>query len=168
MGKIFITDEVNDTYTAKVSKAKKLYVETGAANYCMLPSACSTAQGGYTVCGGPAWLKSVLIGGTLSGGTMLQIFDTSASGNSSADGLGISALSTALRAADGAASGGNRVVVMNIDATGGLYASGQRDFPRIFDFNVYCASGIVAQIGDSGALNGSGGLKGCIVYYQAG
>ena len=164
MGKTFITDEVNDTYTAKVSSGKKLYVETGASNYKMLPSACSTSFGGYTVLGQPGWLKSVLIGGQISGGTVLRIFDTSASGNSSADGLGISACSTAF----GGVSGANWVVDLNIDATGGLYVSGQRDFPRIFDFNVYCASGIVAQIGDSGDLHGSGGLKGCIIYYQAG
>jgi hypothetical protein len=175
MGKVFITDEVNDMDVAQVTRAKKLKVETGAAKYKMMPSACSTASGGYTISNASCYLKKVIVGRAPLAAAVLYLFDTSAHGNNSADGAGASSLTSA-NASAGAGqlasfgiSGTNRIAALYFDASGQLSGqSGTGTYPKEFDFNVFCSSGLVATVGDCGIVDGgaAGGLQNVTFVYQ--
>lgn len=162
MGKIFITDEVNDMYTGRVTSAGKLKIEDAAAQYAVVLSAAATA--GKTVVSAPCFLKHVIIGQRPTVAASLRIYDTSAGGNSCADGAGLSALSSAF------GTSGKCVLNWLYDVSGtGVCAAAAYEWPKVIPINVYMASGVAAEIGDAGIENAGaiGGLRGVTVVYQA-
>ena len=161
MGKVFITDEVNDMRTAKVTNAGKVKMEDGAANYAVVLSAAATA--GKTVVSTACYLKHVIIGQRPTVAASLRIYDTSAGGNSSADGAGVSALSCAF------STSGKCVLNWIYDVSAaGVCAAMAYEWPKVIPINVYMASGIAAEIGDAGIENAGaiGGLRGLTIVYQ--
>jgi hypothetical protein len=154
MGKIFLTDELNDMYTAKVTAAKKLWIENGAASFKMLSSAASTVNASaQTVASSPSYLKAVIIGSVPATATQLSIYDSSIT-----DTCNLSAFGS---------SGANVLARLSLDASAGVSASTGM-FPRVIPLDVYCTSGIVAAIGEGQTYaNLSGCAKGITILYQS-
>lgn len=162
MAKIFITDEVNDSRSAQVTKGNQLRINAGAPSKVLVASAAASAA--KTVVSSPCWLHKVIIAGLPSAAASLRIWDTSAAGNSSADGTGVSALSTAL-----SLTGANMLLDMVLEPSAALSGEKTGLFPVVVPLDVYCASGICVEIGDTGAVNGGrfGGIKGLMITYTA-
>lgn len=162
MGKVFITDEVNDMYTADVTNAGKLKVEDGAALYRYLTSAQSVTSG-QIVASGAAYLKSVIIGQFPQSAATLCLFNSKSDNASGVEGL--TAFGT---------SGDNVIGKITFEmgaasaTTCGLACLITNKVPVVVPFNVYCSSGIVAAISLSGALGSAylGCMKGVTVTYQ--
>lgn len=146
MGKVFITDEVNDTYTADVTNAGKVKVELGAASFLKLSSA-QTIVSGTTAATSPCYLKSILVGSLPATATTIGLWDTAVSaGNLSAFGT----------------TGANCIALLTIDTSAGISAAGGAMFPAIFPFDVYCASGLAISIGMSAGATDGGSRVGCV------
>jgi hypothetical protein len=154
MGKVFITDEVNDNYTADVTNAGKVKIETGAASF----KACSSAHGlvcAESIVQTAAWLKRIIIGKPLAAtATALQIYNTTEV--SCMSGFGT--------------SGDNVVGVIILDSSSNGISGGPGN-PISVPFDVYCSSGISVGVGIS-AGNLGGGRIGALpgnytVVYQA-
>ena len=160
MGKQFITDEVDDRYTARVTNAGKVKVETGAAGHVLLNSGMSVC--GVTISSTPCWLKSVVFGENpvASASTALFLIDTSAAcGNTT---IGATSGVTGLF---GISSGANWIARMIWQsAQAGICAAGSIT-PRTVPFDIYCSSGLVAIVGDV-AQSAVGGLRGVTINYQ--
>ena len=153
MGKVFITDEVNDMYTADVTNAGKLEVETGAAAFSLLSSAKSLISA-ETVSTAACYLKSLIIGEHPASAATLTIYDT-----------GISA-----GGVSGFGSSGANIVATLAWTMGAASAvvSGMGSIPKVIPINVYLASGLT--IGTVSAAAPGLGYKGCMrnvtVVYQ--
>ena len=157
MGKIFVTDEVNDNYTAQVTRGGKVKVETGAASF----KFCTSAHGlvcAENVVQSPAWLKSIIIGGTVPPtATTLTIFNTTEC--STLSGFG--------------SSGDNIVGILVLDSSASISGGVQAGYPKTIPFNVYCSSGISVGVGLTACCIGqNAGRLGAIpagytVVYQA-
>ncbi len=78
MGKVFITDEVNDMYTAQVTRAGKVEVEDGAAQFYTFTSA--RKEDATSAITAPCYLKSVILGASPATSTFLTLYDCSSSG----------------------------------------------------------------------------------------
>ena len=154
MGKQFITDEVNDMYTARVTSAGKLKVEDGAATFKKIDSAyCEISA--HKVYDGACYLKSLIIGQLPATAASIQIFDCSTGQATS-----VSAFGT---------SGDNVVAVLNFQLgalSAGISAGASQNQPFAIPFNVYCASGLC--VGNTSALTGlAGATPNITVVYQA-
>ena len=136
MGKVFITDEVNDNYTADVTNAGKVKVEVGAASFKLLSSA-HTVLCGQSVTTSPCYLKSVIINDKFATATTLALFDTTEVSTLSSFGT----------------SGSNIISIMVFDSSAALSA-GVDNFPKVIPFDVYCSSGLTVAIGLSAAQAG--------------
>ena len=162
MGKVFITDEVNDMYTADVTNAGKIKVEDGASSFMYLTSA-QSVKSGQTVVNGAAWLKSVIVGEYPHSAATLHLYNA---GSDTSSGLeGLTAWGT---------SGDHVVgkVTFEVGADSavacGISNLVTAQVPMVVPFNVYCSSGIVAAISLSGTLGSAflGCMKGVTVTYQ--
>lgn len=132
MGKVFITDEVNDMYTANVTNAGKIQIEDAANLWCMPTSACN-ASGGQAMVDGALYLKTITLSPPATAGSFI-VYDTySSAGNVSAFGTSGANVVAVLRFPVGYASAG-------ISAIGGA--------PVTIPLNVYLSSGLT--IGNGG------------------
>ena len=150
MGKVFITDEVNDMYTAGVTNADKLKVEDGAALYAQV-SAYST-DAGYAIFEGPGYLKSIIIGEYPQTAAAFRMFDTYACA-SSVSGWGTS---------------GTHVIgkiAYNVGAASGMVCGQANYGPRVIPMNVYLASGL-SIVNASAQDSRIGAFKSLIFTYQ--
>jgi hypothetical protein len=159
MGKVFITDEVNDMRTVTVTNAGKIKVESGAAASILLSSAQSILSG-QRVSSTPCFLKSITIGMQPASAASLTLYNTSSAGLE-----GLTALNNSVNEVGkifftvGAASAA-------VCGLGNLLAERA---PTTIPFDVYCSSGLVAAVSLSGGVNGSylGNMKGVTISYQA-
>jgi hypothetical protein len=162
MGKVFITDEVNDMYTADVTNAGKIKVEDGASLFKVLSSAQTITSAQGIVCAA-CYVKSVILGRYPATAASLHLFDTDPN---NATGLeGYSALGT---------TGDHHVVQLAFPVG---FASGQTcavtnpvtDItPCTIPINVYCASGLVAVISSSANMADGfvGAMENVTIVYQ--
>lgn len=130
MGKVFITDETNDTYTADVTNAGKIKVEDGAATFARVDSAYCEVSG-HKVYDGACYLKTLIIGELPPTAAAITIYDCS------------TALSTSITAFG--TSGSNVVATIKWTmgaASGGISAGQMQGTPMVVPFNVYLASGL--------------------------
>ena len=162
MGKQFITDEVDDRYTARVTNAGKIKTEDGASLFRYLTSA-QTVLSGQIVASGAAFLKSVIIGQYPFSAATLTLFNTASDNASGTEGLTawgtsgdhvIGKITFEVGAASAVACGISNLLSSKV--------------PMVVPFNVYCSSGIMAAISLSGALGSAylGTIKGVTVTYQ--
>ncbi len=149
MGKIFITDEGNNDYTADVTRAGLLRTVDAADSIYRAPSAAASA--GRSIYSAACWLKSVIVGSSPATASVINIYNTSASGNYSGS-AGAAAIS--------GTSAANIVARINIPVTS---TTAVTLMPRVLPFNVYLASGLVLGLGDDGQ---DGDLDGVTVVYQ--
>ena len=134
MGKVFITDEVNDMYTADVTNAGKLKIEDGAALFKLLSSAASTVNlSAQTIASTPCYLKSIILGSQVATASQLRLYNTTTSANN---------LSAFGSTAD------QLIGSLHLDASGSLSGS-LGAYPRVIPFNVYCSSGLIAAVSSS-------------------
>ena len=133
MGKSFITDEVNDTYTAQVTNGKKMKVETGASTYKFLATAHSLLSAEQVVASA-CWLKSVIIGQYPATAGCLTIINTSSAtmGDISAFGTSGDNIVGKIAYTVGAASGETSGATVMLDGRA----------PVEVPFNVYLSSGL--------------------------
>ena len=143
MGKIFVTDEVNDTYTTQVTSGKKLRVEPGASSHYKIVSAASSAS--VVISSTPCWLKSVIIGSFPATATCLNLYDTSGAANSGAE-----------------SSGSNHIAKIVIPAIAS--APTAQVLPYIVPFDVYCTTGLTYGLGQDGTNMGN--HKDITIIYQ--
>lgn len=128
MGKVFITDEVNDMYTADVTNASKVKVEDAAALFVALDSARTTkSTSGQYVATAPCYLKNVIIGHVPATATTLSFYNTTTSASD------LSAFGS---------SGDHIIGRLDLDT------ASASNFPKTIPFNVYCTSGLIAAIGE--------------------
>lgn len=154
MGKVFITDEVNDMYTADVTRGGKIKSEDGAGSHFFCASA-NQLLSAEQVVASAAWLKSVIIGEYPQTAACFSVLDTASAtmGNISAFGT----------------SGSMFVgkIAYNLGAASAMVC-GKADYPpMVIPFNVYCASGIAISrhsAHDSGGRVGA--FKSVTVTYQ--
>ena len=156
MGKTFITDETNPNYTADVTNARKLKVETGAALFACISSARSSCDDAVSaVWAGAGYLKHVIIGQRPATATQLAFYDNSGA----TTGAAWTAFGT---------SGANVIARLHLDTSADL--SGQYNpYPRVIPFNVYCTSGLTVVIGEGSSVAGtilSGTCNDVTVVYQ--
>lgn len=151
MGKVFITDEVNDMYTADVTNAGKLKVEDGASLFATISSA-QTVTSAQRISSTPCYLKSVILGRYPATAASLHLFNGASAGLE-----GYSAYGT---------SGDNiaAVLTFNVGSVSGQTCSVTYPCydigPRTIPINVYCSSGLIAAI--SSSANMADGYKGCM------
>jgi len=153
MGKIFITDEVNDNYTADVTNAGKVKTEDGAALHTILSSAANTVNtSGTVVSTGPCYVKSIIMGTLPVTATQISLYDCT---DVSADNL--SAFGS---------SGSNILARLTMDSSGGLCALAAA-YPKSFPINVYATSGLTVAIGEGQTYAAlSGCAKNVTIVYQ--
>lgn len=153
MGKVFITDEVNDMYTADVTRGGKLKVEQGAANHYRATSAQALISGEIVASAG-CYLKSIIFGSAPATATNFWIWDHGA-GTAG----GISAFGT---------SGDNVVAMLGLEPSAGAVSADFLNFPKTLPIDVYCTSGITVGIGMSAgdSVGRIGCLKNVTVVYQ--
>ena len=153
MGKVFITDEVNDMYTADVTNASKIKVEDGASTY----HVCTSAQADVTaepVYDGACYLKQVSFGQYPVTAASFTVYDT---------------YDCASSVSSFGASGANIVgtVAWDVGAASGTTAG---KGPFVIPFNVYLASGL-SVAGSLTAANPGGAYIGAVknvsVVYQS-
>ena len=134
MGKVFITDEVNDMYTADVTRGGKIKNEDGAAShhYCLSAEHLLSAE---SVVASAAWLKNVIIGEYPNSAACLSIIDSASAtmGNISAFGTSGTMFVGKIGYRLGGATALTSGATIALDGTA----------PISIPFNVYCASGIV-------------------------
>ena len=168
MGKVFITDEVNDMRTTQVTNAGKIKVEDGAAQYLKLCSA-QSLQSAQTVSTVACWLKGVVLGEYPATAASLAIFNACSDTASGLEGL------TAFGEPNVSAGTANHLIGKIVIPQGQAsayacsltYQAGTR-VPCYIPYNVYCSSGLMAGISLSACHIGSykGGWDGITIVYQ--
>lgn len=166
--KVFITDETNDHYTADVTNAKKLKVETGAAGFYIASSAfgglgTGGISGAQVITTAATWLKNLVIGTVPTTATQICLYNALVSANSPSS-FG--------------SSGDHIISRIIIEPSGAGYATeasalelawlaGKAAYPKVIPFNIYCSSGLMVGIGE-GTTHAplSGNAQGVTVTYQ--
>ena len=158
MGKVFITDEVNDMYTADVTNAGKLKIEDGASLFANISSA-QTVTSAIRITSSPCYLKSVILGRYPATAASLHLFNGASAGLEGFTAYGTSG--------DNIAS----VLTFNVGAASGQTCSVTYpvtdNAPYTIPINVYCATGLTVAIGEGqlyAALSGC--ASGVTVIYQ--
>ena len=136
MGKLFITDEVNDSYTARVTSTGALRVSDSNNLYAKVASAASS--GSTVVVATTCWLKGVVIGKQPATASSFIIYDAAASA--------ASASTTAVVAK----------FTLPIASTG--VSAGNDNFPKYIDLGCYLTSGLAYGVGQDGQLGNNDGL----------
>ena len=153
MGKVFITDEVNDQYTADVTNAGKVKVEIGAAGFSCLDSAYSVASG-QRVASTACYLKNVIIGEVPQTAGSVWLYNSS-----SATLANLSAFGT---------SGDNIIgkITYRMGAASAMVCGVANYTPVNIPFDCYCSSGLIAAISPSATAGLLGCFKGVTIVYQ--
>jgi len=141
MGKILISDETNNTYTAQVTNGRQVRAQTGSSTHTTIVSAVSSAT--VVLSSGPCWLDKIIIGSLPGTASDLLLFDTSG---------------TVASAAVYDVSGANRIakIAIPVDATAS-------QFPGSVDIGVYCTSGLTYALGGNAVV---GNLDDITIIYQ--
>ena len=150
MGKVFITDEVNDMYTAGVTNADKLKVEDGAALFANISSA-QTVTSAIRISSTPCYLKSVILGRYPATAASLHLFNGASAGLEGFTAYGTSGDNIAACLVFN--PGHNSAQTCSVTYPGNFHA------PCTIPINVYCSSGLIAAI--SSSANMADGYKGC-------
>jgi hypothetical protein len=145
MAKLFVTDEVNPSYTANVSDKGQIRTMSMAQSHTNINSAATSA---VTVVNAAAcWLKSVIIGELPATASCLILFDR-ASSAASANALDV--------------SGSAKIAKISIPAVAAATTAQVQNITIPFD--VYCASGLCYNIGGDGTLIGN--VNNVTIIYQ--
>lgn len=136
MGKIFITDEVNDSYTARVTSTGSLRVN--GSNNLFVKVASAASSGSTVVSSSPCWLKGVVIGNQPATASTFHIYDAASSA--------ASATTTGL-------IGKMALAIASIGVS-----AATDNFPRYIDFGCYCASGLAYGVGQDGTPGNHDGI----------
>jgi len=154
MGRVFITDEGDNAYTANVTSNGLLRVDNGGYSFLMLASGQSVLSG-QRVFSGAGVLKRVILGAQPASATRICLFDSFSAGLE-----GFSAF--------GVISGANWIGRIDIEPTAGALSGMNALFPRQIDYNIYCTSGLCVTIGHSAcdAAGRIGNCQGITVVYQ--
>jgi hypothetical protein len=143
MGKVFITDEVNDMYTADITSGGQLRVNEGASTHIAIASAASSAT--VVARTSPCWIKSVIVGSLPGTATTLLLLDTATSGAS---------------ASTFDVSGANKIAKIRIAAN----TVTAQTFPGVIPIDVYCTTGLTYALGGCGTDVGN--LADITIVYQ--
>jgi hypothetical protein len=156
MSKKIVADELNPSYTVRVTPNNLVRANDGATYKTFMASAAASAC--VTVSSAAAWLESVTIGSTPATATEINIYDSSSW-------LNFGASADSASASGGASyfspSGANWIANLRIEPSA---ASAWASNPRTIPFNVYCSSGIVVGLGDNGT---DGDIKRVTITYIA-
>ena len=154
MGKVYITDEGDSSYTANVTSNGMLRVDNGGYSFKLLPSAQNVASG-IRVFSGAGVLKRVILGSLPGTATRIGLYDSFSAGLE-----GLTAFTKV--------SGANWIGRIDLEPSAGALSSQQTLFPRVLDYNVYCTSGLCVSIGLSAndATGRIGNCQGITVIYQ--
>ena len=133
MGKILISDETNNSYTAQVTNGRQVRAQTGGGSHYKIASAASSSSVALSSTG--AWLDRVIIGSLPATATCLNFYDTSASALSAAE-----------------SSGANHIAHLDIPVLAGVSAY---NGPYSIDIGVYCTTGLTYALGDDGVSLGN-------------
>ena len=148
MGKIFITDEVNDGRTARVTKSGALTINPSNNSYQLLASAVGSATS--AIYASACWLHTVTIGGFPASATQLILLNASA------------ASATATASTD-------EVARITIPVKSGGVCADTGAFPKTLLFDLYCSKGLYYEVGNhisAAASAWSGALGGITVTYR--
>jgi hypothetical protein len=143
MGKVFITDEVNDSYTADVTSVGNMKVETGASSHYKISGVPSSAS--YVLSTTPCWLKSVIIGSLPATASSVNLYDTATSAASGAE-----------------ASGANHIAKFIIQPAAAAATAQVQNY--VIPLNVYCTTGLSYGLGQDGTNIGV--LSNVTIIYQ--
>jgi hypothetical protein len=143
MGKVFISDEGNNGYTARVTSGSKLKVEGGASRHQKMASAASSAS--VVISSTACYLKSIIVGGLPASASSLCVYDTSGTAASANN-----------------VSGANTIGYVFIPALAAAATAQTHTF--VYPFDVYCTSGLTIGLGQDGQ---SGNMNNVTVIYQA-
>lgn len=155
MSKIYITDEVNDSYTAKVTRAGELQVETAGDGFYCMESAISDISG--QTAASACWLKSVTIGEMPISAAALYIFNT---------------IDSAGEVCAFGSSGDHIVAKIEFSVgDGSAVACGTENLqveraPVTLPFNVYLSSGLTLAHGSCFGSTAAGVFRNVTVTYQ--
>ena len=162
MGKTFITDEVNDNYTANVTNAGKLQVEDAGNLFYTHPS--GRAEDAASAITEPCYLKSVTFGAGPATASYVTLYDCSSSG-----GIGTASGCSSFFITD-ANTSTHIIGHFKLEFSGGAEsgAGAVAAFPVTIPLNVYCSSGVTIGMGQGFAHcdDLSGAVKGITLVYQ--
>jgi len=164
MGKTFITDETNDMYTAQVTNAGKLQIETGAAKFKKLGLNSIYHPEGASCTGAvdePCYFKALFMGQSPVTATTISIYD----GTTAAIGSDLSSWGS---------SGDHIIARWDIQPSGDVSEGGwvgisaaAATYPKLIPFNVYCTSGLIVTCGEGQSYAAlSGECSGVSIIYQ--
>lgn len=161
MGKTFITDEVNDNYTANVTNAGKLQIEDSANLHYYHPS--GRAEDAASAIAGPCYLKSVIFGTNPGTASYVTLYDCSSSGGvGTASGCSSFFITDALQSE-------HIIGHIKLESSGvGDSSWTYPEMPKTVPFNVYCTSGVAIGMGQGFAhcQDLSGAVRGITLIYQ--
>lgn len=143
--KLFITDEINDSYTATVTDKGQLRTMPLAQSHMNLASGASSAA--TVLVTGSGYVKSVIIGSLPATATTLLIVDTALSAYASASSLDV--------------SGANKITKITVPAAASAPTAQTQSY--VIPIEVFCTSGITYALGCDGT---SGNLKNVTIVYQ--
>lgn len=147
MGKVFITDEVNDSYTADVTNGGKLKVETGASTFHKCTSAQVTALC-EKVYDGACYLNKIIFGKAPATAASFSVYDCTTAFSSSVTAFGTS---------------GSNIVCELVETKVAL--SGEQ-YPKVLPIDVYLASGLTVGVSVSAISGTTGCWDDITVVYQ--
>ena len=124
MGKTFITDEVDDGFTAKVSEGGAIHVVNHNSYYHVTAS----ISAGSVISTAPCWLQSVTVNTYPLTATTISVLDAAAS-------------SSAFSA--GALTHASRIARIALPVAG---TSANADYPKTLLYNLYCATGLTVCV----------------------
>jgi hypothetical protein len=152
MGKVFITDEVNDGYTANVTNAGKLEVQDAANLYYSIATAQTTISA-QSVTTTPCYLRSITLSYPTTAATLIIYNNSASAGNVSGFGT----------------SGDNVVTRISFPIGHASALSGGGQTPITIPLDVYLSSGLAIGNGGHSAndsLGYVGVFRGGIITYQ--
>ena len=143
MGKVFITDEVDDGFTAKITETGAMHV-VNHNSYIHITAAASADA--TLVSTSPCWLQSVTINSYPLTASTLVLIDASAAGTC-ASSYCVTALTQT-----------GRIAKIGVPVVNGSTVSGNNsEFPRTLLYDLYCTSGLAV-------ITSAGDIDATIVY----
>jgi len=144
MGKTFITDEVNDIYTAKVTTSGQLYVMPNHNSFWHV-SAIACSSNAIVISSAPCWLHSVTIGSYPATATSIRLYNLAAS----ATGYSVT----------GSLSGTTSSIgYIDLPVSADTSASSvNNQFPKTLIYDLYCSSGLSLAV-SAGDIKPNNGL----------
>jgi len=143
--KLFLADEINDSYTATVSDKGQLRTMPIATSHLCLASAASSAA--VVLVTGGGYIKSVIVGSLPATASTLLLVDTALSAYASASALDV--------------SGANKITKIQIPAAAAAPTAQVQNI--VIPVDVFCTSGLTYALGCDGT---SGDVKNLTLVYQ--